>query len=299
MIDIIFDMETSDPDDALTLCMLATHPKVALRAVTVTPGSRHQVGVVKRLLKILKKDIPVGAYKPDHPKECVSLFHYKWLGEIPPQDADGCGDDVMMGVYNLYPDLTVVTGASLGNLDNFLARLHLHYQFLKRVVIQGGFAGDSVVPKEHRLPKFEGLETCATYNLGGNRKAAESVLHTMNHRIIKTILVSKNVCHGVLYDREFHGRVMNKAMTPGMLLVRDAMEGYLYKNTHKALHDPLAACVAIDESVCGMRPVDIYYEKGRYGSLLSEESTTSISVSVDKVRFEEVMTDNGTHKVGE
>jgi inosine-uridine nucleoside N-ribohydrolase len=31
-------METNDPDDFLTLCILSTHPKVNLRAVTITPG---------------------------------------------------------------------------------------------------------------------------------------------------------------------------------------------------------------------------------------------------------------------
>jgi hypothetical protein len=33
-----FDMETEDPDDALTLCVLATHPAVRLAAVTVNHG---------------------------------------------------------------------------------------------------------------------------------------------------------------------------------------------------------------------------------------------------------------------
>jgi hypothetical protein len=33
VIPIAFDMETSDPDDALTLCLLATHPRVELRAI--------------------------------------------------------------------------------------------------------------------------------------------------------------------------------------------------------------------------------------------------------------------------
>ena len=36
-IDVVFDMETGDPDDFFTLCLLTAHPKVNLRAVTVTP----------------------------------------------------------------------------------------------------------------------------------------------------------------------------------------------------------------------------------------------------------------------
>ena len=36
--DVVWDMETGDPDDFLTLLMLAGHPQVNLRAVTVTPA---------------------------------------------------------------------------------------------------------------------------------------------------------------------------------------------------------------------------------------------------------------------
>ena len=33
-----FDMETADPDDSMTLAVLATHPKVHLVSVSVHPG---------------------------------------------------------------------------------------------------------------------------------------------------------------------------------------------------------------------------------------------------------------------
>ena len=59
MIDTIFDMETSDPDDALTLCLLLDHPAICLRAVTITPGSQEQVAVVKKIISLFGKDIPV------------------------------------------------------------------------------------------------------------------------------------------------------------------------------------------------------------------------------------------------
>ena len=95
MIDVAFDMETSDPDDVFTLCILAHHPKVNLKCITITPGSRHQVGLVKHILKLLNKDIPVGSKNINHPKECVSGFHYNWLGKILPAEADGIGSDIL------------------------------------------------------------------------------------------------------------------------------------------------------------------------------------------------------------
>ena len=38
MINLSFDMETADPDDVLTLCLLSHHPKVNLVSTTITPG---------------------------------------------------------------------------------------------------------------------------------------------------------------------------------------------------------------------------------------------------------------------
>lgn len=74
--EFLLDMETSDPDDFLTLLLLLGHPTVDLRAVTVTPGSRTQVALVRSVLRWFgRTDIRVGAYNLDHPKPCVSAWH--------------------------------------------------------------------------------------------------------------------------------------------------------------------------------------------------------------------------------
>ncbi len=109
-------METADPDDVLTLCMISNHPKVNLVAVTVTPGSRHQIGLVTHVLSKLEKKIPVGSKNKEHPKECVSAFHYNWLGNIAPAEPDGTGAEIIAQAVKEYPDLTIVCGASLGNI---------------------------------------------------------------------------------------------------------------------------------------------------------------------------------------
>ena len=43
-INIIFDMETGDPDDVLTLLLLASHPNVSLRADAWSPFFGLEVG---------------------------------------------------------------------------------------------------------------------------------------------------------------------------------------------------------------------------------------------------------------
>src|SRR5260221_13901489 len=94
-LDISFDCETQDPDDMMTLCLLATHPKVNLRSITITPGSDYQVGVVRHILNMLgRNDVPIGVYRPGYEKVCVSEFHYNWLGKVEPSKPDGTGAEI-------------------------------------------------------------------------------------------------------------------------------------------------------------------------------------------------------------
>jgi len=39
---VIFDMETGDPDDLFTLCFLLAHPKVELRSISITPEQQNK-----------------------------------------------------------------------------------------------------------------------------------------------------------------------------------------------------------------------------------------------------------------
>jgi pyrimidine-specific ribonucleoside hydrolase len=58
-LNLLFDMETADPDDAMTLCLLANHSKVNLRAVTVMLGTDEQIGLAKYVLKETGLDVQV------------------------------------------------------------------------------------------------------------------------------------------------------------------------------------------------------------------------------------------------
>ncbi len=282
-------METADPDDALTLCMLSSHPKVNLVGVTVTPGSSEQVTLVKSFLHALDKyDIPVGVRNGDHSKSCVSEFHYKWFGErvlrsfypdVPK------GEDVIAEAIKQYGDVKIVSGAAL----TCVARYLRNGGELGEVVIQGGFAGDNVVPEEHRLEKFKGRITCPTFNLNADVEAAKIIASTK--QIKKKMFVSKNVCHGMIYDNEMHERIRpHRHNNIGLDLMVDGMDFYLSNKKHgKAFHDPLAACVAIDPSIVEFREVEVYREKGDWGSKLAEGTNTFISVAVNREAFENIL----------
>ena len=276
-------METQDPDDVITLALLATHPRVELVGITCTPGGKDQVGLIAHVLKKLGKEgIPIGG-NPSRNTPSVSGFHDKWFGEWDRERT------VMWGAADVLDSsakegAALLTGAPLNNLERLPP--------FRRWIAQGGFAGDSVVPPEHRLAKFAGKETCATFNFGGSPKVAEALLASQG--ISEKLLVSKNVCHGVAWDRAFHERI--KALpkrTPGMDLVLEGMELYLREHpAGKLLHDPLAMAVAIQPvGVCEFRRVEMYRQKGEWGARLKPDSDTQIAVSVDRERFFEVLTE--------
>lgn len=286
-VDLILDMETQDPDDALTLCLVAGHPGAALRAVTVTPGSRQQVGLVRKILRRLGRDeVPVGARLPETDKRHVSAFHDRWLGDLPAEDPDGLGHEVLARALTDFPAATLLTGAALQN-PRLLLENHPEVS-VARWVGQGGFAGDSVVPPEHRLEKFEGRETCPTYNFNGDPEGARRMLE--DPRVEARQLVSKNVCHGVVYDADLHARLApERHRHPGLDLLVEGMETYLERGGGKKFHDPLAACVALRPEVVESREVHLYRVKGEWGSVLQPGSGTWISVAVDHDAFVEVL----------
>jgi len=255
------------------------------------------VGLIKHVLKIIGIDIPIGSYKPDKDKKCVSNIYYKMYGNFNPSKPDGLGYEIMKQSIDKYPDCMVLTGGPLHNLGQLLEK----YPELKikKWVAQGGFAGDNVVPEEFRLSKFKGKITCATYNFNGAPKEALLILQSPN--IGEKVLVSKNVCHGVYYDKSMHQKmhaVSNNHL--GLKLIYDGMDKYLQRKPDgKLFHDPLAACVMIEPSICEFREVELYREKGNWGSKLKSGTNTFISISVNLEKFTTVLTcriDNKSHE---
>lgn len=201
MKNVIFDMETSDPDDFLTLCWLAANPNVRLIGVTVTPGTKEQIGLVAETLFQCNIPMPpIGSFDPSKENGCVSEFHYKVMRGPSLVEADGTGADIIKQCLTEHPDATLITGGPLKNLYKFLETYP--EMELQHWVAQGGFAGDSLVTPENRLAKFAGRETCPTFNFNGDVQGA--LLALSSNKIVKRTLVSKNVCHGISYDSSFH-----------------------------------------------------------------------------------------------
>jgi hypothetical protein len=103
--------------------------------------------------------------------------------------------------------------------------------------------------------------------------------------------VSKNVCHGVVYDHAMHERFAAKRQhRQSIELIWKGMQTYLARNSDgKAFHDPLAACCAFDTSIGQWAEVEIYREKGEWGSRLSPGNNTWIIVDYSPEKFVETL----------
>lgn len=292
----VFDMETGDPDDVLTLLFLGSHPGVELRAVTITPGSKDQVALVRWLLQQMGlTQVRLGAQAwPANADKSVQLNSrfYRSFGSSPRGDPI-CerADRVLLECCD--ERVTLVTGAPLHNLGDVLKMDGFR---LGRWVAQGGFAGQGVVPPAKQMDKFRGQQTCLTWNFGGNIPAAQAALAST--AISRKICVSKNVCHSVFYDAEWHDalRVAAEAAAKNepkgrrsvaFGIMYNTMDDYLrHKPGGKKLHDPLALAVAIDESVCDLEEVELFCTKGQWGSRLSPGSNIWISVAYSASKFQ-------------
>ena len=290
--DVIWDMETSDPDDFLTLLFLLGHSMVNLKAVTIMPGSTHQVGLVREALSWFNLDIPVGSFNIEHPKECVSGWHYRAYGNIEPSDQSENAAELILRLCD--EDTTIITGGPLRNIAKAitLGNNTLKPLKAKAIVVQGGFAGEGVVPEEKQMKKFKGKRTAATYNLS-HHKSAKVVLE--HPGIYLKRFVSKNVCHRVLYDEQLHHKIASfKSNSKSLELIWHGMEKHLYKHLEKPsgpkkIHDLLAACCAIDPNIGEWKEVSLFWQKGEWGAELSPGSNTWIIIDYNRKLFEETL----------
>lgn len=284
-LDVVWDMETGDPDDLFTLFLLCGHPGIRLKAVNVTPGSTDQIGLVKHVLKTFDLNIPVGAFNIDHEKRMVSDWYREVYGDFPESRDAQPGHEIIREYCT--PGTTLITGGPLRNLG---AAIHVAQEFnkplhIERWVGQGGFAGEGVVPPDKQLPQFKGETVSPTTNFNKHPASAKHVLSYPGIKVKR--LVSKNVCHGVYYDLDMHhmfAELKDRSLSHSMIW--KGMEAYLREfPSGKKFHDPLTACCAINESIGVWAEVELYREQDKWGSRPSPGSATWITIDYDRELF--------------
>lgn len=292
---VIYSLETNDPDDYFNLAFLCSHPQIDLKGVTICPGSPEQVGIVKHVLSYTgKTDVLVGVPDPKQytfksmgANQIVSNFHYKVIKQLKPNYSAIESNKVFFTIIKEHPDVVVITGGPVTDVATFLKKYP--NMTIAKWVGQGGFAGDNVVAEEDVLPKFKGKTSCRTFNFCQDSASANFLLET--DQIKEKVLVSKNVCHGMYYDKALHEKMKaHRDKYKGLELIVDGMEIYLEgKPKGKLFHDPLASTVIVDNTVCDFKRVKLFYKNGEYGAELDDKSDVIISVKADKEKFFKVL----------
>jgi pyrimidine-specific ribonucleoside hydrolase len=278
-------METGDPDDFITLLFLLGHPLVHLKAVTIVPGTPDQIGFIRYVLnRFNRNDLPLGVFNINA-KPALSKFHLKIYEDTLIRESREALDGSDVLIANCDEQTILICG---GPLSNIAKAIETGQFKVGRLVVQGGFAGDNIIPEEKRLNKFNGRLTCHTFNLGADIKAAKIVL---NYSEIKEkYFVSKNVCHGVIYTKDIHKQLEKvKDQSQSLQEIYHVMSIYLNQKGKigKAFHDPLAACCAIDLSIGQWKHVELYMDENtkEWGSRINKHSNVKIIVNYHQDKF--------------
>lgn len=281
---VVYETETGDPDDMFAIAYIVSRPEWELVGLTVNPGSKQQVQTMQALCNELQISPLIGSYDVKHPTARASGI---WLQMV--EDslkncsgiADGSGDEVYSRLLDQYgSELLIISGAPMNCMGHFFEK-HPDAE-IDLWVAQGGFAGDNIVAPEFRLQKFQGMTECPTFNFGGCKYSLDLLA---NQNIKKKILVSKNVCHGVIFNRDVLNMYEYKG-NRGLDFIAKGMGIYLRKKSSgKKFHDPLACVVALCENL-GMdqllrfEQVEMYRERGKFGCVRSNTTNTFISTNM-------------------
>ncbi len=167
--------------------------------MTIVPGTPDQIGFLRYVLhRFNRNHFPLGVFNMDA-KPGLSKFHLKIYDNTLISESRDALDGWEILLKYCDEKTTLICGGPFKNVAKAIEKGGFK---LGRLVDQGGFAGDNIVPQEKRLSKLNGRLTCPTFNLGADIKADKIVLDYSG--IKEKYFVSKNVCHGVLYTNETH-----------------------------------------------------------------------------------------------
>ena len=178
-IPIVMELETGDPDDILALLFILEHPRAQLKAIVMSPGSPDQIGLIKHIFtKYHHPDISIGAFNLDHPKPTVSAWHYKTFGHF--ESSRDAVDGAALILEHCTADTTMLCCGPMRNLGKAIQVAdETHSDFtLAKVVIQGGFVGNNIVPESVALEKFKDKEMVPSWNLDGALKDTLRILRS-------------------------------------------------------------------------------------------------------------------------
>jgi len=282
---IVLDLEIGYMDDFITLVFLLGHPLVNLKAITIVPGTPDEIGFLRHVLAIFNRaDIPLGVFDMNA-KSIVSAFDYKVYYSTEIKESREAFDACDILLTHCDENTILVCGGPLTNVSKAIQTGKFR---LGRLVVQGGFAGDNIVPSNKRIDKLNGQLTSTAFNLDSNVQSALNVLQ--DKTIKEKFFVSKNVCHRVHYNRDMHKQlepIKDKSLS--LKEIYRIMSIYLdsINIDGEIFHDPLTACCAIDPTIGEWRDVELYFDEQvkEWGSRIVEYPNVKITVDYNHSSF--------------
>jgi len=281
-----------DPDDFFAICYLAQLRD--LKAILISPGDPDQVALARTMLRGLDLDIPIGVSRPlGQEKRSVGGWYPRWVQSRGGPDvatADGSGVEVLNSVLRSGPlDELFVCGPPKST-GQFLKQWSDQNVRIK-LTVQGGFLPYSYLSDldpQYRLAKFEGLNVCSTFNLGGAKEEAQ-ILVTDSR--LQAQFVGKNVCHTLVYTRDMYDKdrlrlhpVHVGPVSNARAIWWEGMDCHFSYKEGKALHDPAAAVMHVHPEIGTWVLGRPYYERGKWGTRPPEDSERSSRVLADVCR---------------
>lgn len=293
----ILDVDTGI-DDSLAIATIIGTPNAQLVGITTTFGNVCLDVATKNtleLLALLKADIPVylGAKKPlicegnFIPKALCELIHGRnGVGNVAlepssqkPEDQDAVS--FIIDMANKYgKELTLIPVGPLTNLAMVLRKDPEFSNKIGRVVIMGGAL---TVPGNDTF--------CSEANIKADPEAAKEVFESPLHLTMVGLDVTQvtRVGFDFIASLKRPGNVISEKLT-------QMMDHYCdwHKAKMCALHDPLAAAVALQPELVTTFPINLTTEtanesRGRTIADMSRffdlEKTTDVCLTVDKEAF--------------
>ena len=112
------------------------------------------------------------------------------IGKIREQNLKKLGIEIN---YAIPEDTNIVfCGGPLTLLSKFIEN-----HKISTLIMNGGFVGDNIMPKNEVPEKFFGKKTMRTFNFNCDVESTDKVLKSSEEKIGEIILVGKNVCHSL------------------------------------------------------------------------------------------------------
>lgn len=237
-----------DPDDFFAITYLLA-AGVDIAAIVITPGDPDQIAIARLITTTLGLDIPIGVSKLARAKLSSGSIHHdllKQYGRSLQEEPDGLGVDIIKRLIRPATEAFII-----GPVSSIGAFLKENPSGFARATMQGGFAPYSLHRSAAPVAGFEGKHYMPTFNLNGDRKAAETFLNAP----IRRQMVGKNVCHAVLFDKARFA-TFTSSTNPAAALFHQAANLYFTHHDSKKFHDPIAA-------VCHLHPEVGTWFKGK------------------------------------